>query len=83
MQIEHTELIEEMASPTWWTVLKQLMDLGEEALPTSAQATPMTYSLEETGRQYVVIAVGGHYGLADIGVPTGDYIIAFALPPAD
>ncbi len=55
-------------------------ELWKAHLPTSAQATPMTYYLDDTGRQYVVIAVGGHYGLADIGVPTGDYVIAFALP---
>ncbi len=41
------------------------------------QATPMTYSLEKTGKQYVVIAAGGH---GRIGSTTGDYLVAYALP---
>ncbi len=44
-------------------------------LPVPAQATPMTYELG--GRQYVVIAAGGHGGF---GTPQGDSLIAFALP---
>jgi len=32
--------------------------LWEYALPAGGQATPMTYSLD--GKQYVVIAAGGH-----------------------
>lgn len=31
----------------------------------------------EIGKQYVVIAAGGH---ARIGTTTGDYVIAYALP---
>jgi quinoprotein glucose dehydrogenase len=46
-------------------------------LPTSARSTPMTY-LGRDGRQYVVIAAGGHG--AEIGPPLGDYVVAFALP---
>jgi len=37
-------------------------------------ATPMPYELD--GRQYVVIAAGGHSGL---GTTRGDYVVAFAL----
>ena len=37
----------------------------------------MTYFLEETDKQYVVIAAGGH---GRIGSTTGDYLIAYALP---
>jgi len=44
-------------------------------LPAGGNATPMSYS--EGGRQYVVIAAGGHAGL---GTRTGDYVIAYALP---
>ncbi|MEO5698454.1 MAG: pyrroloquinoline quinone-dependent dehydrogenase [Burkholderiaceae bacterium] len=44
-------------------------------LPASAMATPMTYVWK--GRQYVVIAAGGH---GEFGVHTGDAIVAFALP---
>jgi len=51
--------------------------LWEGRLPAGGQATPMTYYLEETGRQYVVIAAGGH---ARIGTTPGDYVIAYALP---
>ena len=51
--------------------------LWEGRLPAGGQATPMTYFLEETGRQYVVIAAGGH---ARAGTTVGDYVIAYALP---
>lgn len=51
--------------------------LWEGRLPAGGQATPMSYYLPETGRQYVVIAAGGHPGA---GTTPGDYVIAFALP---
>jgi len=51
--------------------------LWEGRLPAGGQATPMTYFLEETGKQYVVIAAGGH---ARVGTTPGDYVIAYALP---
>ena len=44
-------------------------------LPAGAQATPMTYVWK--GRQYVLIASGGH-GMTD--TRAGDRIVAFALP---
>jgi quinoprotein glucose dehydrogenase len=37
----------------------------------------MTYRLAATGRQYVVVAAGGH-GRA--GTTRGDHVVAFALP---
>ena len=43
-------------------------------LPAGGQATPMTYSMD--GRQYVVIAAGGH---ALYRTTPGDYVIAYAL----
>jgi quinoprotein glucose dehydrogenase len=55
------------------------VETGEELwkgeLPAGGQATPMTY--EAGGKQYVVIAAGGHGRL-----PTkrGDHVVAFALP---
>ncbi len=52
-------------------------ELWKGELPASAQATPMTYRLGENGRQYVVIAAGGH---GKLGTKTGDYVVAFALP---
>ena len=50
-------------------------ELWKERLPAGGQATPMTYVLG--GRQYVVIAAGGHGGM---GTKRGDYLIAYALP---
>ncbi|MCH8862669.1 MAG: pyrroloquinoline quinone-dependent dehydrogenase [Proteobacteria bacterium] len=52
-------------------------ELWRARLPAGGQATPMTYYLEGTGRQYVVIAAGGHAGL---NTTPGDYVIAYALP---
>jgi len=51
--------------------------LWEARLPAGGQATPMTYFLEESGKQYVVIAAGGH---GRMGTTPGDYLIAYALP---
>jgi quinoprotein glucose dehydrogenase len=51
--------------------------LWEARLPAGGQATPMTYFLEETGKQYVVIAAGGH---GRMGTTGGDYVVAYALP---
>ena len=51
----------------------------EADLPTSANSVPMTYQLPG-GRQYVVVAAGGHWGSPS---PAGDHLIAFALPEAD
>ena len=50
-------------------------ELWSYELPAAAQATPMTYLWR--GRQYVVIAAGGH---GKLGSKQGDYLIAFALP---
>lgn len=51
--------------------------LWSAALPASAQATPMTFRATPQGRQYVVVAAGGH---AALGSALGDYVMAFALP---
>jgi membrane-bound PQQ-dependent dehydrogenase (glucose/quinate/shikimate family) len=51
-------------------------ELWKAALPAGGQATPMTY-LSRSGRQFVVIAAGGHGGLQ---TPQGDYVVAYALP---
>ena len=54
---------------------------GEEIwrtrLPNGGHATPMTYRLREDGRQFVVIAAGGHGMLQP---KPGDALMAFALP---
>ena len=44
--------------------------------PSSANATPMTYEVD--GRQYVVVATGGHSWLYPQG--RGDTLMAYALP---
>ncbi|CAG9253614.1 quinoprotein glucose dehydrogenase [Paraburkholderia unamae] len=49
--------------------------LWQARLPAGGQATPMTYSIN--GRQFVVIAAGGH---GSFGTKLGDYVIAYALP---
>jgi quinoprotein glucose dehydrogenase len=57
------------------------VDSGEELwagrLPAGGQATPMTYRLRDGGKQFVVIAAGGH---GRGGTTLGDYVVAFALP---
>ena len=54
--------------------LKTGEELWKGRLPAGGQATPMTYELD--GRQYVVIAAGGHGGF---GTTRGDYLVAFSL----
>jgi len=52
-------------------------ELWRGRLPYSGQATPMTYRLRPDGRQFVVIAAGGHMLF---GKQPGDALVAFALP---
>ncbi len=49
-------------------------------LPAGGQATPMTYRVRDGGRQFVVIAAGGH---ATLGTTPGDWVLAYALPEED
>ncbi|WP_420847823.1 membrane-bound PQQ-dependent dehydrogenase, glucose/quinate/shikimate family [Novosphingobium kaempferiae] len=49
--------------------------LWKDVLPAGGQATPMTYMVN--GRQYLVIAPGGHHFME---TPIGDQVIAYALP---
>jgi quinoprotein glucose dehydrogenase len=51
-------------------------ELWQDHMPTSAMATPMTY--EANGRQFVVIAAGGHSWYYAGGID--DYLLAYALP---
>ena len=57
--------------------MKTGKELWKGQLPTAGNALPMTYQVSEAGKQYVVIAAGGHW---TGGSPPGDYLIAFALP---
>jgi quinoprotein glucose dehydrogenase len=53
-------------------------ELWKAQLPASGHATAMTYRMTPNGKQYVVIAAGGH-GKID-GERLGDSLVAFALP---
>lgn len=53
-------------------------ELWSAALPAGGNASPMSYVVG--GRQFVVIAAGGHDRM---GTTAGDYVVAFALPAAD
>ena len=51
--------------------------LWEMKLPTTANSVPMTYQLKPDGKQFVVVAAGGHWGgFSD----PADHLMAFALP---
>ena len=50
--------------------------LWQARLPAGGQATPMSYTGRD-GRQYVVVAAGGH---GSLGTKAGDSVIAYALP---
>jgi quinoprotein glucose dehydrogenase len=50
-------------------------ELWKYQLPAGGQAIPMSYSIH--GRQYIVIAAGGH---GKLRTKQGDYVLAFALP---
>jgi len=51
--------------------------LWKAELPASAQASPMMFRVRSGGRQYLVIAAGGHH---DMRTRLGDYVVAFTLP---
>jgi quinoprotein glucose dehydrogenase len=51
------------------------VELWNFELPAGGQATPMTYTLN--GKQYLVIAAGGH---GKLSTKQGDYVLAFTLP---
>jgi quinoprotein glucose dehydrogenase len=50
-------------------------ELWSHRTPYTANSTPMTYRLRKNGKQFVVIAAGGH-GWSE----AGDALLAFALP---
>jgi quinoprotein glucose dehydrogenase len=57
------------------------IETGEEVwkgrLPAGGQAAPITYRLRPDGKQFVVIAAGGH---GKLGTKLGVSLVAFALP---
>jgi quinoprotein glucose dehydrogenase len=52
-------------------------ELWKGPLPSPGHATPMTYKVTATGKQYVVVAAGGHAKISEEQV--GDTLVAFAL----
>jgi quinoprotein glucose dehydrogenase len=52
-------------------------ELWSGELPASGNATPMTYSVGAGGKQYVVIAAGGHPKIAEEAL--SDALVAFTL----
>lgn len=50
----------------------------QDVLPAGGQATPMVYEVD--GRQYLLITAAGHHFME---TPSGDYVIAYALPGTD
>jgi len=53
-------------------------ELWRAPLPACGNATPMTYRLASTGKQYLVIAAGGHPKITEEKL--GDSLSAFTLP---
>ena len=52
-------------------------ELWKGRLPAGGQATPMSYVSAKTGKQYVVIAAGGHQYM---NTTIGDHVVAYSLP---
>ncbi len=50
-------------------------ELWKDRLPAGGNATPMVYEVD--GRQFVVIAAGGH---GKLSTTAGDFVVAYALP---
>ena len=53
-------------------------ELWKGKLPACGSATPMTYRVSATGKQYLVIAAGGHPKITEEKL--GDSLVAFTLP---
>jgi quinoprotein glucose dehydrogenase len=51
-------------------------ELWKGRLPAGGQSNPMSY-VSPSGRQFVVIAAGGHTAMQ---TKKGDYVLAYALP---
>ena len=53
-------------------------ELWKAQLPASGAATPMTYLTHRGGKQFLVIAAGGHAKVTEES--QSDALVAFALP---
>ena len=60
--------------------LKTGEELWSHNVPSPATATPMTFRHTPNGKQYVVVAAGGHGGFQ---TKLSDAIVAFALPDTE
>jgi len=70
-------------SGTWDPFIRAFdVETGKEIwkaqLPAGGHAIPMTYQMRQNGKQYVVIAAGGHAKVDE--EPQGDSLVAFTLP---
>jgi quinoprotein glucose dehydrogenase len=70
-------------SGTWDPFIRAFdVETGKEIwkaqLPAGGHAMPMTYQMRSNGKQYVVIAAGGHAKVDE--QPQGDSLVAFTLP---
>jgi quinoprotein glucose dehydrogenase len=70
-------------SGTWDPFIRAFdVETGKEIwkaqLPAGGHAMPMTYQMRENGKQYVLIAAGGHAKVEE--EPQGDSLVAFTLP---
>ena len=70
-------------SGTWDPFIRAFdVETGQEIwkaqLPAGGHAMPMTYQMRQNGKQYVVIAAGGHAKVDE--EPQGDSLVAFTLP---
>lgn len=54
-------------------------ELWHYSLPVGSSATPISYISPKTGRQYVLLSVGG----AAHATPTSDLVMAFSLPTSN
>jgi quinoprotein glucose dehydrogenase len=54
------------------------VEVWKAQLPTSGAATPMTYQLRSGGRQFLVIAAGGHSKVTE--EKQDDAVVAYTLP---
>jgi quinoprotein glucose dehydrogenase len=53
-------------------------EVWKAQLPTSGAATPMTYQLRPAGKQFLVIAAGGHSKITE--EKQDDSLVAYTLP---
>jgi quinoprotein glucose dehydrogenase len=70
-------------SGTWDPFIRAFdVETGKEIwkaqLPAGGHAMPMTYQMRSNGKQYVLIAAGGHAKVDE--EPQGDSLVAFTLP---